>query len=169
MYLQSICEILKLKVRSSKNIPRSETKQARPSSLLLLSIGAAFFASASKTSIVSIVYAKVNSPNLSGLEHSLCSYTRGHDRGGEVRFLREERRPPLPLLSWTDSGMCEGATYGKVVPSRPSHQRSVSRRQSLNCFSNFGKPKAINRPRLLTEKQSLHVLLTYVRQANIKV
>ena len=147
MYLQLICEILKLKIRSSKNIPRNETKQARPSSLLLLSDVAAFFTFASKTSIVSINHAEVNSPNLSGLEHSLCLSTRGHNRGGEVRFLREERRAPLPLLSGADeglpslhgemcatarthllqsSGMCEGATYGKVVPSRLSHLRSVS-------------------------------------------
>ena len=92
-------------------------------------------------------HAKVNSSNLSGLEHSVWLSARGHIRGGEVRFLREERRAPLPLLSGADeglpslhgemcatarthllqsSGMCEGATYGKVVPSRPSHLRSVS-------------------------------------------
>ena len=46
-------------------------KQARLSSLLLLSIGAAFFTFANKTSIVSINYAKANLSNLSGLEHSL--------------------------------------------------------------------------------------------------
>ena len=101
-------------------------KQARPSSLLLVSIGAAFSTSASKTSIVSESHAEVNSSNFSGLEHSLCLSAREHNRGGEVRFLREERRAPLPLLSWTDSGMCEGATYGKVVPSRPSYLSSTS-------------------------------------------
>ena len=96
---------------------------------------------------MSINYAEINSSNLSGLEQSLCSYARGHNRGGEVRFLREERRAPLPLLSGADeglpslhgemcatarthllqsSGMCEGATYGKVVPSRPFYLSSVS-------------------------------------------
>ena len=71
---------------------RNKTKQARPSSLLLLSIGAAFFAFASKTSIVSINYAEVNSSNLSGLEHSFLPSTRSNRRGGEERFPREERR-----------------------------------------------------------------------------
>ena len=75
-------------------------KQARPSSLLLLSIGATFFTFESITSIVSINYAKVNSSNLSGLKHSVCSYTRSNRRGGEVRFPREERRaaPASPFL-----------------------------------------------------------------------
>ena len=74
-------------------------KQARPSSLLLLSMGVAFFTFASKTSIVSISYAKVNSSNLSGLEHSVWLSARGHNRGGKVRFLREERREtPASLL-----------------------------------------------------------------------
>ena len=45
-------------------------KQARLSSLLLLSMGAAFLTSARETSIVSINHAKVNSSNLSGLEQS---------------------------------------------------------------------------------------------------
>ena len=31
--------------------------------------------------------------------------------------------------------MCEGAAYGKAVPSRPFHLRSASKRQSLNCFA----------------------------------
>ena len=31
--------------------------------------------------------------------------------------------------------MCEGATYGKVVPSRPSLLRSASWLQSLKCFA----------------------------------
>ena len=66
-------EVKKLKVCSQKNKPRNKTKQARPSSLLLLSMGAAFFTFARKTSIVSISYAKAISPNLSGLEHSVCS------------------------------------------------------------------------------------------------
>ena len=66
-------EVKKLKVRSTKIIPRNKAKQARPSSLLLVSIGTAFFTFASKTSIVSINYAKVNSSNLSGLEQSVCS------------------------------------------------------------------------------------------------
>ena len=53
-----------------------------------------------------------------------------------VRWDFQERRGGrLPhLLFWTDSGMCEGATYGKVVPSRLSHLRSVRWRQSLKCF-----------------------------------
>ena len=33
------------------------------------------------------------------------------------------------------AGMCEGAAYGKAVPSRPFHLRSASKRQSLNCFA----------------------------------
>ena len=89
-------------------------------------MGATLFTFASKTSIVSESHAKVNSPNLSGMEHSVWLSVRGHNRGGEVRFLREERRetPASPFLD--RSGMCEGATYGKVVPSRLSHPRSVS-------------------------------------------
>ena len=77
-----------------------ETKQARLSSVLLLSIGATLLIFARKTSIVSINYAKVNSPNLSGLEQSVWLSTREHNRGGEVRFLREERRetPASPFL-----------------------------------------------------------------------
>ena len=134
-----------------------ETKRSKLvlSSLLLLSIGAKLLIFASKTSIVSINYVKFNSSNISGLKHSLCLSTRGHNRGGEVRFLREERRAPLPLLSGADeglpslhgemcatarthllqsSGMCEGATYGKVVPSRLFYLSSESRPQSLKCF-----------------------------------
>ena len=63
-------------------------------------MGAALQISAAKTSIVSINHAKVNLSYLSGLEQSLCSYARGHNRGGEVRFLREERRetPASPFL-----------------------------------------------------------------------
>ena len=38
--------------------------------------------------------------------------------------------------------MCEGATYGKVVPSRLFYLSSASWRKSLNCFLNFGKLKA---------------------------
>ena len=38
--------------------------------------------------------------------------------------------------------MCEGATYGKVVPSRLFYLSSASWRKSLNCFHNFGKLKA---------------------------
>ena len=85
-------EVKKLKVCGFKKQQRNKTKQARPSSLLLLSIGAAFFTFARKTSIVSINSAKANSPNLSGLEHSLWLSAHGHNRGGEERFLREERR-----------------------------------------------------------------------------
>ena len=79
---------------------RNKTKQARLSSLLLLSIGAAFITFASKTSIVSINYANANSSNLAGMKHLLCSYTRSNRRGGEVRFPREERRaaPASPFL-----------------------------------------------------------------------
>ena len=75
----------------------SETVQSKlvSSSLLLLSGGAAFSIFARKTSIVSESHAEVNSSNLSGLEHSLCFLTREHNRGGEVRFLREERRGML--------------------------------------------------------------------------
>ena len=137
---------------------QNKTKQARPSSLLLLSIGAAFFAFASKTSIVSINHAKVNSSNLSGLEHLLCLSAHGHnqekgwDTQGRERvfffppgayeglpslhgemcatarthLLGEKRATARPLLlQW--SGECEGAAYGKVVPSRLSRLRSASR------------------------------------------
>ena len=93
-------EVKKLKVCSFKKQQRNKTKQARLSSLLLLSMGAVFFTFARETSIVSINHAKVNSSYLSGLEHSLCSYTRSNRRGGEVRFPREERRaaPSSPFL-----------------------------------------------------------------------
>ena len=63
-------KVSKLTVRSFKNIPRNEAKQARLSSLRSVSIEAAFFTLVSETSIVSISYAKVNSSNLSGMEHS---------------------------------------------------------------------------------------------------
>ena len=63
-------EVEKLKVCSFKKQQRNKTKQARLSSLLLLSMGAALFTLASEMSIVSENHAKVNSPNLSGLEHS---------------------------------------------------------------------------------------------------
>ena len=84
----------KLKVRSTKIMQQNKTKQARPSSLLLLSIEAALTNFANRTSIVSINNAKANSSNFSGLERSLCLPAREHNRGGEVRFLREERRAP---------------------------------------------------------------------------
>ena len=64
-------EVEKLKVCSFKKQQRNKTKQARPSSLLLLSMGATLLIFASKTSIVSINYAKVNLSNLSGLKQSL--------------------------------------------------------------------------------------------------
>ena len=80
----------------------SETVQSKlvSSSLLLLPGGAAFPISARKTSIVSESHAEVNSSNLSGLEQSVWLSTREHDRGGEVRFLREESResPASPFL-----------------------------------------------------------------------
>ena len=93
------------------------------------------------------------------MEQSVWLSTREHDRGSEDRYLRKERRAPLPLLSGADeglpslhgemcatarplllgekratarplllqwSGMCEGTTCGKAVPSRLSHPRSVS-------------------------------------------
>ena len=63
-------EVEKLKVCSFKKQQRNKTKRARLSSLLLLSMGAALFTLASEMSIVSENHAKVNSPNLSGLEHS---------------------------------------------------------------------------------------------------
>ena len=63
-------KVSKLTVRSFKTIPRNEAKQARLSSLRSVSIEAAFFTLVSETSIVSISYAKVNSSNLSGMEHS---------------------------------------------------------------------------------------------------
>ena len=64
-------EVEKLKVCSFKKQQRNKTKQARLSSLLLLSMGAALFTLASEMSIVSENHAKVNSSNLSGLEQSV--------------------------------------------------------------------------------------------------
>ena len=92
MYLQLICEILKLK-SAVQNI-YCETKRSKLvlSSLLLISIGAAFLTSARETQIVSINHAKVISSNLSGLEHSFWFCICEHNRGGEERFPREERR-----------------------------------------------------------------------------
>ena len=122
MYLQSICEILKLKVRSLKNIPRSETKQARPSSLLLLSIGAALTNFANRTSIVSINNAKVNSPNLSDLEHSLCFYALGHNQENGWDTQGRERVFFFPL------GAYEGlpSLHGEMCATARTHllQRS---------------------------------------------
>ena len=45
-----------------------------------------------------------------------------------VRLDFQERRGGRlpPRLFWTDSGMCEGAAYGKAVPSRLSHLSSAS-------------------------------------------
>ena len=69
-------------------------------------------------------------PSLHG---EMCATARTH-------LLGEKRATARPLLlQW--SWMCEGAAYGKAVPSRLSHLRSVSWRQSLNCFVNFEKQK----------------------------
>ena len=57
---------------------KNETKQARPSSLLLISMGATLLIFASKTSIVSESHAEVNSSNISGLKHSLCLSAHEH-------------------------------------------------------------------------------------------
>ena len=55
---------------------------------------------------------------LPSLHGEMCATARTH-------LLGEKRATARPLLlQW--SGMCEGATYGKVVPSRLSHLRSVS-------------------------------------------
>ena len=52
-------------------------------------------------------------PSLHG---EMCATARTH-------LLGEKRATARPLLlQW--SGMCEGAPYGKVVPSRPFHLRS---------------------------------------------
>ena len=166
----------------------SETVQSKlvSSSLLLLPGGAAFSIFARKTSIVSESHAEVNSSNLAGMKHLLCSYTRSNRRGGEVRFPREERRaaPNSPFgCRWglaliARRNVCDSshtfapkfgdvwrgylrksspftsflltfgkltskfellsqfrkvenrrpsvAAYGKAVPSRPFHLRSVS-------------------------------------------
>ena len=54
-------------------------------------------------------------PSLHG---EMCATARTH-------LLGEKRATARPLLlQW--SGMCEGAAYGKAVPSRPSHLSSVS-------------------------------------------
>ena len=73
---------------------RNKTKQARLSSLLLLSIGAAFITFASKTSIVSINYAKANSSYLSGLEQSFWPCTNGHHQEKE-RDSQERGKEPV--------------------------------------------------------------------------
>ena len=49
---------------------------------------------ASKTSIVSISYAEVNSSNLSGLEHSLCLSAHGHHQEKE-RDSQERGKEPV--------------------------------------------------------------------------
>ena len=55
---------------------------------------------------------------LPSLHGEMCATARTH-------LLGEKRATARPLLlQW--SGMCEGATYGKVVPSRLFHLRSVS-------------------------------------------
>ena len=63
-------------------------------------------------------------PSLHG---EMCATARTH-------LLGEKRATARPLLlQW--SGMCEGAAYGKAVPSRPSLLRSASWLQSLKCFA----------------------------------
>ena len=57
-------------------------------------MGAVFFTSARETSIVSINHAKVNSPNLSGLEHSVCFSTHGHNQEKE-RDSQERGKEPV--------------------------------------------------------------------------
>ena len=74
-------EVEKLNVCSFKKQQRNKTKQARLSSLLLLSMGAALFTLASEMSIVSENHAKVNSPNFLGLKHLLCLSTHRHKSG----------------------------------------------------------------------------------------
>ena len=96
----------KLKVRSTKIMQQNKTKQARPSSLLLLSIEAALTNFANRTSIVSINNAKVNSPNLSGLERSFWSCTRGHNQEKGWDTQGRERVFFFPPLC--RSGECEG-------------------------------------------------------------
>ena len=74
-------EVEKLNVCSFKKQQRNKTKQARLSSLLLLSMGAALFTLASEMSIVSENHAKVKSPNFLGLKHLLCLSTHRHKSG----------------------------------------------------------------------------------------
>ena len=73
-------EIWELIVCSFKNYAAKRNKANSFSSLLLLSMGAALPTSARKTKIVSESYAKVNSPNLLGLEQSLRSSTHWHNQ-----------------------------------------------------------------------------------------
>ena len=63
---------------------------------------------------------------LPSLPGEMCATARTH-------LLGEKRATARPLLlQW--SGMCEGAAYGKAVPSRLSHLRSASRREGWSCF-----------------------------------
>ena len=87
-------EIRKLIVCSFKNYA---TKQDKASSSFELAFGiyrssVAYFAS--KTSIVSINYAKANSSNLSGLEHSLCLPACEHNQEKE-RASQERGKEPV--------------------------------------------------------------------------
>ena len=85
-------KILKLKVRSFKEYTAKRNKARlsfQPCFRYLSGRRSLFY---KQTSIVSENHAKANSSNLLGLEHSLCLSARGHNRGGEVRFLREEGR-----------------------------------------------------------------------------
>ena len=67
---------------------------------------------------------------LPSLHGEMCATARTHLLGekratARPLLLGEKRATARPLLlQW--SGMCEGAAYGKAVPSRPFHVRSSS-------------------------------------------
>ena len=117
----SICctkTFINLYLAQTKLKQRNETKQARLSSFLLLSMGALFFTFESKTSIVSISYAEVNSSNLSGLEHSLWLSAHGHNQEKGMDSQGREREFSRSL-SWAVRGSVRAATAGTVAPSHP--------------------------------------------------
>ena len=86
----------------------SETVQSKlvSSSLLLLSVGAAFSIFARKTSIVSESYAKANSSNFLGLKHSLYFSAREHK--SEKGWDTQGRERVFFFPSLCRSGECEG-------------------------------------------------------------
>ena len=73
---------------------RNKTKQARPFELASAIYGSGVLTFARKTSIVSKVYAKVNSSNLSGLKHLFCPCTHEHNQEKE-RDSQERGKEPV--------------------------------------------------------------------------
>ena len=183
-------------------------------------MGATLLIFASKTSIVSINYAKANSSNLLGLEQSFCFSAHKHNQekgldsqGRERDFFsfpsRAMRASPhctekcvrqLAHICSTVRGSVRAATAGTVAPShlllkfgkltiefempfqfrkvKPHRCGTVAPSHLLLTFGKltiwfellcqFRKAESRRPSRLLTEKQSLHVFLSQVRQADHK-